>query len=82
MTKSSQKKEQNLNEKEIQRNFNEEVIFGPIFICSCCHRKLYENGVTKLTAEMKEAFEGKKSQHLEDMHSQGNKNQHNIQWQP
>ena len=38
-------------------NFNNSVIFGPIFICSCCHRKLFENGVTKITADFKEDVE-------------------------
>ena len=30
-------------------NFKKSVMFGPIFICSCCHRRLFENGVSKIT---------------------------------
>ena len=36
------------------RNFKRAVLFGPIFTCSCCHRKLFENGVTKITERFKE----------------------------
>ena len=35
-------------------NFRRAVLFGPIFICSCCHRKLFENGVTKITEKFKD----------------------------
>ena len=40
-------------------NFNEAVLFGPIFICSCCSRKLYENGVTKITPKFRKACDEK-----------------------
>ena len=40
-------------------NFNEAVLFGPIFICSCCSRKLFENGVTKITPKFKKACDEK-----------------------
>ena len=38
-----------------RKNFSKAVIFGPIFICSCCARMLFENGVTKITSKFKEA---------------------------
>ena len=41
-------------------NFNYANIFGPIFICSCCHRRLYENGVAKITEEFKAKVNTKK----------------------
>ena len=41
-------------------NFNRAVIFGPIFICSCCSRQLYENGVTKITSAIEDKLEIKK----------------------
>jgi hypothetical protein len=40
-------------------NFNRAVLFGPIFTCSCCHRKLFENGVTKITGKFKEKVNNK-----------------------
>ena len=47
---------------ECQRliNFKKAVIFGPIFICSCCSRKLYENGVTKIKQDLRDAINKKK----------------------
>ena len=32
----------------------------PIFICSCCERRLYENGVLKITGAFKEKVEKKR----------------------
>ena len=43
-----------VDQVERRRNFSKAVIFGPIFICSCCERMLYESGVTKITAKFKE----------------------------
>merc|ERR1712240_861531 len=40
-------------------NFEKANLFGPIFICSCCKRRLYENGVTKITPDLKQKFEDK-----------------------
>ena len=42
------------------RNFNRANIFGPIFICSCCKRRLFENGVSKITGDMKNKVNEKK----------------------
>ena len=30
-------------------NVKKVTLFGPIFICSCCKRQLFENGATKIT---------------------------------
>ena len=53
------KQKANTDETQRQLNFNSEVQFGPIFICSCCKRRLFENGVTKITAIFKEKVEKK-----------------------
>ena len=45
------KKEAQIDERQRRYNFFRAVIFGPIFICSCCHRRLYENGVTMITEQ-------------------------------
>ena len=42
------------------KNYSRSVIFGPIFICSCCHRKLFEKGVTKVTEAFKEKLAERK----------------------
>ena len=59
--KSQKQKKQNVDETTRLNNFNKAVLFGPIFICSCCKRKLYENGVTKINDEFKEKVNKKKS---------------------
>ena len=43
-----------------RRNFMRATLFGPIFICSCCHRKHFENAVTKVTENFKEKLAAKK----------------------
>ena len=40
--------------------FSQAIIFGPIFICSCCSRRLYESGVVKISEKFKEKVNGKK----------------------
>ena len=62
LEKNRQHKEKNRNMKKEavdqvtrRKNFSKAVIFGPIFICSCCARMLFENGVTKITRKFKEA---------------------------
>ena len=54
------KKVENTDKQTRLRNFNRAVLFGPIFICSCCHRKLFENGVTKIKDHLKESCDKKK----------------------
>ena len=49
MKKTRKKQAANIDEKARRLNFNLSVLFGPIFICSCCERKLFETGVTKIT---------------------------------
>ena len=58
------KKESNdrIDDRTRVMNFKKATLFGPIFICSCCKRRLYENGVTKITPELKQKFESKNKQ--------------------
>ena len=55
-----QKEQAKVDARTRRYNFHRAVLFGPIFICSCCHRKLFENGVMKITEKFKEKLIGKK----------------------
>ena len=57
--KCRDKKKEAIDVVERRRNFSKAIIFGPIFICSCCARMLYENGVTKFSWKFKEAMHNK-----------------------
>ena len=61
MQAQRRKKEAQINEWQRRNNFCRAVTFGPIFICSCCHRRLFENGVTKITEKFKEKLNGTKN---------------------
>ena len=50
----------NVDERERILNFKKANLFGPIFICSCCSRRLFENGVTKITPDLKMKVNRKK----------------------
>ena len=39
--------------------FHKAILFGPIFICNCCERRLFENGVKKITDNFKDKVNGK-----------------------
>ena len=54
------KEQAQVDKRKRRYNFSRGVIFGPIFICSCCERRLFENGVTKITEKFKEKLIGKK----------------------
>ena len=58
--KTKLKQQENMNETDRRRNFNLDVIFGPIFICSCCERKCYEKSVTQITQNFKEQVNNKR----------------------
>ena len=51
----------NIDQQERLKNFNKAVLFGPIFICSSCSRKLYENGVMKISEKFKATVNEKKA---------------------
>ena len=38
-------------------NFKRRVQYGPIFICSCCHQKLFENQVEVITDEIRDKID-------------------------
>ena len=61
MHKTRQKQLENTDERQRRQNFKRAVAFGPIFICSCCERCLYENGVTKITEKFKQKVEEKRT---------------------
>ena len=42
------KSRNNRSQNERLRNFRRAVLFGPIFVCSCCHVKHYESNVNKV----------------------------------
>ena len=39
------------------QNFRRRVQFGPIFICSCCHQKLFDNQVEGITDGIREQID-------------------------
>ena len=54
------KKQQDLIDSSARiRNFKRATLFGPSVICSCCHRRLFENGVSKITEKFKEQLKEK-----------------------
>ena len=61
VTKSRSEGNRNVVEHRRILKFNKAVLFGPIFICSCCSRKLFENGVTKITPDFKKKVDEKRS---------------------
>merc|ERR1711954_542574 len=40
-------------------NFKKATLFGPIFICSCCKRKLFQHSVVKITQALREKINKK-----------------------
>ena len=58
--KYAAKMKSKIDETERIKRFNYAKIFGLIFICSCCSRRLYENGVTLITEDFKEEVNRKK----------------------
>ena len=59
--KQRQMKMINTDENKRRENYSRAIIFGPIFICSCCSRTMFENGVTKITSQFKEKVNQKRS---------------------
>ena len=48
-TKLRQTQNSNIDDRQRIYNFKRAVLFGPIFIFSCCKRWLYEKSVTEIT---------------------------------
>ena len=49
-----EKSSKNINACKRLQNFRRRVQFGPIFICSSCHQKLFENQVLEITEGIRE----------------------------
>ena len=47
------KSDRNISAKRRIQRFKKKVQFGPIFVCSCCHQKLFQNQVEELTDKLK-----------------------------
>ena len=43
-----------------RKSFMEAVVRGPIYICSCCHRRLFQNSVEKVTDKFREKIKSGK----------------------
>ena len=54
------RRDENSN-SELKRllNFRNSTRYGPIFICSSCDQKMFQNGVLKLGKELKEKIRNK-----------------------
>ena len=50
----------NCGRLERLRKFRHAIKYGAIFVCSSCHQRLFENGVTLITNKFAEDVEGKK----------------------
>ena len=59
---------QKQNWGRIQRliSFRKAVRYGAIFVCSSCHQRMFENGVSAVTTKFKEEVEKKKSGHFDE----------------
>ena len=56
----------NCGRLERLKKFRNSVKYGAIFVCSSCHQRLFENGVTLITTKFKEDIETKKPGLYED----------------
>ena len=55
------------DEARRRSNFSKAIIFGPIFICACCSRKLFEKGVSKITQQIKDKINAKNADLYDDI---------------
>ena len=51
------KSNSNVSANQRLANFRKKVQYGPIFVCSCCHQKLFETQVNLLTDELREKID-------------------------
>ena len=58
--RARQKKDNNSNDRNRIKNFNRANLLGPIFICSCCKRRLFENSVSQITEDFKLKVQSKR----------------------
>ena len=57
MRQRKEKSNKNVSACKRLQNFRRRVQFGPIFICSCCHQRLFENQVEEITDGIKEQID-------------------------
>ena len=50
--KEQNKKKTNIDDRERIFKFKAATLIGPIFICSCCKRRMYEHSVVKITDDL------------------------------
>jgi len=53
------KRNANFNDRNRIERFQRANLLGPIFICSCCKRRLFENSVIKLTSDVRQKIDDK-----------------------
>ena len=58
--------DKNVSADQRLNKFRRRVRYGPIFICSCCHQKLFENQVTVITDELRDKIDGANSKIREE----------------
>ena len=58
--RARKKKDNNSNDRNRIKNFNRANLLGPIFICSCCKRRLFENSVSQITEDFKLKVQSKR----------------------
>ena len=54
------------NGKDRLREFKEATKYNAIFICSCCHRRLFQHNVQVITQKLKDDINGRKLNHYEN----------------
>ena len=65
--KEAQKKKRRLwNASDILKEFMEATKYNAIFICSCCHRRLFYSNVEVITDRLKSTINEKKPGHFRD----------------
>ena len=57
---AQKKKKRDWNERDRLRDFREATKYNAIFICTCCHRRLFKETVELLTEKLGETIRGQK----------------------
>jgi hypothetical protein len=65
--KEAQKKKRRLwTAQDRLREFKEATKYNAIFICSCCHRRMFHSNVEIITQKLKDNINGRKAGHFRD----------------
>ena len=57
MRDRKRKSENNISADQRIEKFKTKVMYGPIFVCSCCQQKLFINQVDEYTEKMKDEID-------------------------